>query len=68
MKPLLIRGYEVLIRRGTHAQWFQANPLLKRREPAIETDTKKVKIGDGVTLYKHLPYIENLQEFLGLNE
>jgi hypothetical protein len=44
------------LRRGTAAQWTSANPLLMQGEMGIETDTLKVKIGDGVTNWTTLPY------------
>lgn len=36
-------------------------------EPIFETDTKKLKIGDGVTEYVNLPYIGNGGEVSGTN-
>lgn len=46
----------IQIRRGTAAQWTSANPVLASGEPAVETDTGKRKIGDGVTAWTDLPY------------
>ena len=43
-------------RRGTAAAAAANNPLLLSGEPGFETDTGKVKIGDGVTLWNALPY------------
>lgn len=43
-------------RRGTASQWTSANPILNDGEMAIETDTKKFKIGDGTTLWNSLAY------------
>lgn len=40
----------------TAAQWTAANPVLLSRQPAYETDTKRLKIGDGVTAWSSLPY------------
>lgn len=43
-------------RRDTAANWTAANPILALGEPAIETDTKKRKVGDGVTAWTSLGY------------
>lgn len=43
------------LRRGTSAQWTAANPVLSSGEPGLETDTRKFKIGDGVTTWAQLP-------------
>jgi hypothetical protein len=47
---------EIQIRRDTAANWTSANPTLASGEPALETDTKKQKIGDGTTVWTSLPY------------
>lgn len=44
------------IRRDTAANWTAANPTLASGEPALETDTRKQKIGDGVTPWNSLAY------------
>lgn len=50
-------GYARLQLRGdTAANWTSANPVLAEREMAIETDTGKHKIGDGVTAWNSLGY------------
>ncbi len=43
-------------RRGTASEWTSANPVLADGEMGIETDTKKVKIGDGTTNWANLSY------------
>lgn len=43
-------------RRDTAANWTSANPVLAAGEPALETDTGKTKLGDGVTGWSALPY------------
>ena len=45
------------LRRGTSATWRANNPLLLAGEPGYELDTHKVKIGDGTSYWKDLPYI-----------
>lgn len=47
----------VQLRRGPAAQWTAANPILAAGEPAVETDTGKLKVGDGTTAWASLPYI-----------
>lgn len=41
-------------RRGTAAQWATANPVLADGEVGYETDTRIIKIGDGVTSWTAL--------------
>ena len=43
-------------RGGTTSALQQMNPLLERREIVVETDTGKLKVGDGVHNWKDLPY------------
>ena len=47
----------ILLRRGTAAEWTSANPILLEGEVGVETDTKKLKVGDGLTVWASLPYI-----------
>lgn len=44
-------------RGGTAALWASRNPVLAFRELGVETDTKKMKVGDGVTHWNDLPYV-----------
>lgn len=44
------------LRRDTAANWASVNPTLGAGEPALETDTGKVKYGDGSTAWNSLPY------------
>lgn len=44
------------IRRDTAANWASVNPVLKLGEPGLETDTRKVKYGDGATVWNALAY------------
>lgn len=44
------------IRRDTAANWTAANPVLKLGEPGLETDTRRVKYGDGTTAWNALAY------------
>jgi hypothetical protein len=43
-------------RRGTAAEWSSANPVLAAGEMGMETDTLKVKLGNGATVWSSLPY------------
>lgn len=46
----------IQLRGDTAANWTSVNPVLAHRELAIETDTLKTKIGDGVTAWNSLSY------------
>lgn len=46
----------IQLRGGTTAQWTIANPILAAREPGLETDTGKVKYGNGTDDWADLPY------------
>lgn len=46
----------IQIRRDTSTNWSVNNPTPANGEPCYETDTRKFKIGDGVTKYTNLPY------------
>jgi len=48
---------QIQIRRGTAAQWTSTNPTLASGEQGFETDTNKMKIGNGATAWTSLPYI-----------
>ena len=45
------------LKRGTAKAFRLANPILLEGQPAFETDTFKLKIGNGKTRYNCLPYI-----------
>lgn len=47
---------QIKLRRDTSSNFTTANPILGIGEPAYETDTKKLKIGDGTTAYTQLEY------------
>lgn len=51
-----VRKTTFRIRRDTAANWTADNPVLNSGEPAIETDTRKVKYGDGSTAWNSLAY------------
>lgn len=43
----------------TAEQWTAANSVLAKGELGIETDTTKIKVGDGVTPWRQLEYLVN---------
>ena len=43
-----------LLRKDTSANWNSKNPILRKGEQGLETDTGIIKIGDGVTAYNSL--------------
>jgi len=47
---------QILLRRDTAANWTSANPVLAQGEMALETDTRKYKIGDGMNAWNGLAY------------
>ena len=54
----------IKFRRGTAAEWTASEPqpggeVLRLGEPGWEKDTGKLKIGDGVTPWNSLPYLQS---------
>jgi hypothetical protein len=49
----------IQIRRDTASNWTSANPTLAQGELGIETDTLKVKVGDGTTAWTSASYLIN---------
>lgn len=47
---------QIQLRRDTAANWVSNNPVLASGEPGVETDTGKIKIGDGSTAWNSLAY------------
>lgn len=47
---------KIRLRRDTAANWTAANPTLAEGEIARETDTGRIKYGDGATAWNALPY------------
>lgn len=46
----------IRLRRDTAANWTTNNPTLALAEPGYETDTGKIKLGDGATAWTALAY------------
>lgn len=45
------------LRRDTAANWTSTNPTLAQGEPGFETDTNRLKIGNGVSAWTGVDYI-----------
>lgn len=50
-------NYVIQFKRQHSGMWQSVNPLLKLAEPGFESDTNRLKIGDGVRRWNALPYI-----------
>lgn len=61
----------IKLRRDTAANWTSVNPVLAAGEAGFESDTRKLKIGDGITAWASLPYtgadVTNL-DYIGFDE
>jgi hypothetical protein len=47
---------QIKLRRDTSANWAIVNPVLGLGEPGLETDTLKIKYGDGTSPWNSIPY------------
>ena len=50
----------IRVRRDTAANWLAVNPVLQDGEIGYETDTRRLKIGDGITAWSGLQYVTTL--------
>lgn len=48
----------IKLRRDTAANWTTNNPILSLAEPGVETNTNKMKIGNGTSAWNDLQYID----------
>jgi hypothetical protein len=48
---------QIQVRRGTASQWTSTNPVLAAGELGFETDTNKLKIGNGSSAWNSLSYV-----------
>jgi hypothetical protein len=55
---------KIKLRRDTEANWNNEDPTLASGEPGYETDTGKLKIGDGSTIWSELPYFDDQEMIL----
>mgnify|MGYP006981454013 FL=1 len=58
----------ILLRSDTSTNWLDANPILALGEAGYETDTHKLKIGDGTTNWKDLSYIAGESDLVVQNK
>ena len=56
----------IQIRRDTAANWASVNPVLAQGEMGLETDTERMKLGDGTTVYTALNYFVTSQTNVGI--
>lgn len=47
----------IQLRRDTAANWTAVNPILRAGEAGYETNTGRMKIGDGTSHWAALPYV-----------
>jgi hypothetical protein len=47
----------IKLKRGTAANWTTTDPTLAAGELGLETDTLKLKAGDGTTAWSSLDYV-----------
>ena len=59
-----MKNRHVKNRRGTAAVLAEVNEVPLAGELIIETDTRKIKIGDGVTPYNSLEYINGQNDLV----
>ncbi len=52
--------YRILLRRDLSANWNYNDPVLMLGEPGFETDTGRLKIGDGQSQWSALGYVEGV--------
>jgi hypothetical protein len=57
---------QIQVRRGTASQWTSTNPQLAAGEFGFETDTNKLKCGNGTTNWNSLAYINNDGDITGV--
>lgn len=57
---------QIQVRRGTASQWTSTNPTLAAGEFGFETDTNKLKCGNGSTAWNSLAYLNNDGDITGV--
>lgn len=50
----------IQIKRGTASSWTSANTILAAGEVGFETDTRRMKVGDGSTAWSSLNYVDSI--------
>jgi hypothetical protein len=54
---------DIQIKKGLAAALSATNPIVASGEPVFETDTLKLKIGDGVTAYNSLGLVSPIRSY-----
>ena len=54
----MAQANRIKIRRGTQAEWEQADPVLFIGELGLDITNKRIKAGDGFSSWTELSYIE----------
>ena len=49
-------AYRILLRRDTSSNWTGNNPVLASGEPGFESDTNRLKVGNGTSQWSDLNY------------
>lgn len=60
--------YVFQFKRDTSTRFYRLNPLLMQGEPAYETDTGRVKVGDGSSKWRELGYVGGGEDSASLLE
>jgi len=55
--PKSLPNSTVKVKRATAARWASQNPVLAAGEIGYETDTRKMKLGDGTSSWTQLSYV-----------
>ncbi len=50
----------IRLKTGTATQWTTADPTLKKGEFGVESDTGRIKVGDGSNVWSSLSYMTTL--------
>ena len=54
---------DIQIKKGLAAALSATNPIVASGEPIFETDTLKLKIGDGLTAYNSLGFVSPIKSY-----
>ena len=65
MADKTVQQVRIALLSKTASEWSTLNPTPLKGEFCHETDTNKVKVGDGVTAYNSLKYIVDMDEISG---
>ena len=48
---------QIILKEDSYTEWEKSNPVLEKAELGYESDTGRLKIGDGVTAWNSLSYL-----------